>query len=429
MSKFQLILTGVFGAFILIGVLVFSFARGSATATVPIVIWGTMPSAAFNDVYFHANLDQNKIFTVQYVEKDPNTFDADFLNALASGTGPDVVLLPHEEILKQASKLFTIPYTTFAARDYQNLFVDEATLFETSQGIIAVPLTIDPLVMYWNKDTFNNASIATPPGYWDQMYTLAQNLTQKDGAFNITQSTLPLGEYNNVSNAKAIISTLLLQAGTPIVSSNGTTWQSALSSNPSGATVVPGISALSFYTEFSNAAKPYYTWNRSLPESQSMFLSGDLALYFGFASEYRSLQLKNPNLNFDVAAMPQARSSSKKITFGEMEGLAIVKNSKNIAAAYSAVVALVAQNVDSLFATELSVAPARRDLLATLPADSAQTLFWKSALQTQAWLDPDFFKTDALFRDLVNNITGGSERLEQALNDANSKLQSFLPHP
>ena len=42
MSKFQIILTGVFGFFIIVGVLVFASARGSSQVSADVVVWGTI---------------------------------------------------------------------------------------------------------------------------------------------------------------------------------------------------------------------------------------------------------------------------------------------------------------------------------------------------------------------------------------------------
>src|ERR1035437_11204405 len=118
MTKFQLILTGVFVAFILIGVLVFSFSKGSPKPVVPVVMWGTIPTDVFAKVFAATTLATDRTISLNYVQKNASTFDSDFLNALATGKGPDVVLLPQEEIFKNQSKLFTIPYANYAERDY-----------------------------------------------------------------------------------------------------------------------------------------------------------------------------------------------------------------------------------------------------------------------------------------------------------------------
>src|ERR1035437_6682001 len=108
MTKFQLILTGVFVAFILIGVLVFSFSKGSSKPVVPVIMWGTIPTDVFNKAYIATTLATDRTISLKYVQKNASTFDNDFLNALATGNGPDIVIMPQEEIFKNQSKLFTI---------------------------------------------------------------------------------------------------------------------------------------------------------------------------------------------------------------------------------------------------------------------------------------------------------------------------------
>lgn len=44
----------------------------------------------------------------------------------------------------------------------------------TKDSIIAFPLTIDPLVMYWNRDILSNAGIVKPPAYWDEIYSIVK---------------------------------------------------------------------------------------------------------------------------------------------------------------------------------------------------------------------------------------------------------------
>lgn len=425
MSKFQLILTGVFGAFIVIGVLVFSFARTNSKLVSNIVVWGTIPQEVFDSVLYQSAIGKDKTLSIRYVAKNEATFDTEFIEALASGTGPDAVMLPQEGILKNRSKLFTIPYASYPERNFKDSFIEEAELFLTPGGVLAVPLFVDPLVMYWNRDMFNNASLPKPPAFWDEFYDLSGKLTTKDGALNITKATVAFGGWKNVSNAKAIMSALLMQAGSPVVSLSGTQAVASLTQQ-SDALVTPANAALTFYSEFSNPAKPFYSWNPSLPNSQSMFISGDLATYMGFASEINSLRLKNPNLNFDVSALPQSRGSANKITFGRMEAFAIVKTSKNIPATYSAIIGLVSSDSALGFHNALKVPPARRDLLSQVPNDPYASIFYNSALWARGWLDLNQKGTDGIFQKLIESITSGRLRLEVAIAAAQGELQNLL---
>ena len=83
-----------------------------------------------------------------------------------------------------------------------------------------------------------------------------------------------------------------MQAGNPIVGPKNGSLGSAL--NNGGEKYDLG-SILQFYVDFADPVKPVYSWNKSFPRAVDAFSSEDLAIYFGFASEFRSLLNKNPN--------------------------------------------------------------------------------------------------------------------------------------
>ncbi len=428
-SKFQLIFLGIFAAFIILGVLLFAAGgRGAGGEKSNIVIWGTMPQQIFSDVYSQLPLSKSKTISVRYEEKPAANFDTLFVEALAEGIGPDVIFISHDNLLKNKNKLLNIPYSSYSERSFRDTFVEGADIFLTPEGFLALPITLDPLVMYWNRDIFTNAGLTEPPAFWDEYFNLSGKLTTKDGAFNITRSTVALGEYSNITNAKEILSALIFQAGSPIVAStNGI--PVALLASKFDLPVPPGQSALSFYTEFSNPSKQYHSWNRSLPESQTAFLAGDLAVYFGFASEYPILKLKNPNLNFDIRAFPQSsnvRTGARKVTYGTMSGMAIVKNSRNIGPAFTVMVELGNKAAAKEFSDLLSIAPIRRDLLAENQTDQNRPVFYESALSAKGWLDPDKNATETIFKNMIESVTGGRARLEAAISQANAEISALL---
>ena len=170
-------------------------------------------------------------------------------------------------------------------------------------------------------------------------FLLTGKLTTIDQNGNITDSVASFGEYDNVNNAKALLSTLIMQAGSPIVSLDNTTgsFSSSLYQKSANSALSPAVSALTFFTDYSNPKKSVYSWNSSLPDSKDSFLAGNLATYFGFASEASDIANKNPNLNFDVTTVPQTLNATAKITFGELYGFAFLKSSPNNLAAFNLV--------------------------------------------------------------------------------------------
>lgn len=395
-------------------------------------MWGTAPQAEMRSLLEQMDTIQRGILKVTYVQKSPASFDQEFTEAVATGVGPDLVMIDQDQILSERNKLYIIPFATLTDRSVKDAFIEEADLFKTSTGYLALPFVIDPLVMYWNRDLFQAAGLSKPPQYWDEFNAVTSALNKKDDAGNILQSAISFGEFANVTNAKPIISTLIMQAGNPITvigAADAATPDevTAVLDKKFSSVILPAEAALDFYTQFADPGSLLFSWNRSLPSSTSMFLSGNLATYFGFASEFDSLQSKNPNLNFDVALLPQPRASSARITFGRMTGIAVVKNSPNLASAYSSLLVLIGNKSSGIFSTLDHLPSPRRDLLASsTPQDAALTVFNTSALQSRAWFDPDPQATDQIFSDMIESIKSGSRKIGDAIGEANVEIQNLI---
>jgi len=418
-KPFQIVVLGIFGFFIVLGLLAFSgripFLGGSKNINYgKVVVWGTLPGNTMQQV-IGDKLQGVSNLSISYVQKNKTTFAGDLVEALAAGTGPDLFLVSQDEILKNINKIALIPSESMSARDFKNTFVSEGEMFLQTDGIVALPFTIDPIVMYWNRDIFTNASIAVPPVKWGEFYSMNTRVVAKDSTGNITRSFVPFGTYGNVSNAKEIVSMLMMQAGSPIVTSRDGNLTADVTSNDSQGLQGPATRAVSFFSQFSESNKDSYSWNRSLPLSQSMFEAGDLGIYFGYASEYAGIQAKNPNLNFDVAPVPQTDQSSTKITFGRVQGLAVSKASKNSTGAIYAALLLSSKEATAEVAKMMNLPPVRRDLLATAPSDPVLSIFYNEALISRAWEDPDSAKTNELFQNMIDDIGSGRQNIGDAL--------------
>jgi len=425
MSKFQIILLVVFGVFILIAVAVFSLYRGGSSSSSKVLIWGDIPSYDFETFLTNSGLNQDNSLVISYVAKSPETLESDFTEALARNIGPDLIILTQDKIWKEKDKLTLIPYKSVSERDFKDTFVEEGELFLTPEGVYALPLSLDPMVLYYNRDILSTAKQAKPIAYWDEIYDAATTLSQKDAAGNILRSAIALGEASNIPNAKSILSLLMLQAGTPIT---------ALTANGLVPTltyrfdfpVVPAESALDFYTQFSNPTRVYYSWNRSLVDAQTHFTSGDSAYYLGFASELRTLRNKNPTLNFGVTLVPQSRVSNKSITFGKIRGIAISRGTTQAGVALDAAVKLVSQS-NSLALSNVLVLPSpRRDILSVRPDDAIFSVFYDAALQAKGFLDPNPNATKSIFREMIESVTSGRARTTQAVSKAQDEFENLI---
>jgi ABC-type glycerol-3-phosphate transport system substrate-binding protein len=422
MSKFQLIFIGVFGLFILVGVAIFALGKiGSNQVASNLLVWGFLSEKDWNELANGPTLKQKKNINFTYVQKKEDTFDAEFVEALASGKGPDLFFLNQDSIFKHKDKILPIPYKVISERDFKDVFIQGGEIYLSKNGVLGLPFTVDPMVMYWNRTIFSNNGLVYPPKYWSDFYDLSAVVTKKDGALNINQSTVALGEFSNISHAKDIFSLLVMQAGGVLSKTQDGTITSTLSDN-NGVSILPAVSALNFYTEFVNPLKPFYSWNRSLPLSKNRFIFGDLAVYFGYASEVEEIQSKNPNLNFDVAKIPQSKDAKEIITFGKMNALAVSKLSRDPNSAIQAALILISKP----FITELiqltNMPPVRKDMLSVRPDSSYMSMFYESAIQSRAWIAPDKKETEKIFKEMIESVTANRRSVSESVNRASLEL-------
>ncbi len=434
-SPFQLILLGVFGLLGAGGVLFFALGGGLGGTTEevgPVLIWGTLDQAPFEQVISSMAEDDRRLAQVAYERHDARNFYNDLANAIASGRGPDLILISQEYLVQHADKVLPIPYEDLPRRTFEDSFIDEGSLFLTDQGVLGIPIAVDPLVMYWNKDMVAAAGYALAPQYWDELFTLAERITKRDDANNIQKSVIAFGEYQNVAHAKDILAALILQAGGEITyrDSQGRIVPSLASTNAEK-TQQPAQSALRFYTEFANPSKSKtYSWNRSLPNSRDAFAAGDVALYIGFASELGLLRSQNPNLNLGVAPIPQIRGGGKTVTYAEMQAFAIPRGSLNVGGARLVAFVLAAASPSQLLASVRGTpSPNRQALIenaASTTASTADAVFRDAALISRGWYDPNPIRTEQVFRGMIEGVTSGALRLGDAILEGDKALLELV---
>lgn len=445
-TPFQLILLAVFGALGVAGVLVFALVvgGGSGTGVGEVTVWGTFEEARVQAVLRAASETDDRLNGVTYERKDSATFQADLTDALASGTGPDLFFMSQDWAVHDAPKTTHIAFNSLSQTQFQNTFLSAAEPFIGSDGIIAVPVVADPLVLFWNRDLLANAGMTAPPKYWDEFLGAVSKLTVKGDSGVIQKSGLAMGEYRNIANAKDILAILILQAGGSLTNTDPSTGRlfSALAPQQ-GQSNQASLAALRFYTEFADPSADDYSWNRSLPEAMTAFAQGDVALYVGHASESALIRQTNPNLSFAMAALPQVRSAEHPKDFATVYGLAIPRTARNPQGALTVAYIFASPTISQGLGTVLGMGSALRGvaaastqvkatepgtldaLLATAPK-SEQDLINSQSYISQSWRDPDPVATDDIFRAMIEDTVSGALKPQDALSRADKSFNQLL---
>ena len=428
-SIFRLGLLIFFGVLLLLGVVSFATYRGGGSPAEqlgPVTIWGTFDKRSFDRYLVFARESNEALERVTYRQFEEATFHQDILEALASGQSPDLLFIKDQDLYRYLDKIYTMTVDSYPRSLFEDNFVDGAGVFLQNGGVVGLPLASDPLVMLWNRDLFASAGIARPPASWRDFFELTERLSVVDDSLTVRQSAISFGETANVDHFKAIIATLLLQLGNPIVTYNQSARaQAVLEGNQN---IESAHQALRFYTEFSDASKSVYSWNRAMPDSQDAFLSGKLAVYFAPVSTIAALRLKNPNLNFAVAEIPTVDDalSTRKSVYAPVYGFIIPKVASNLNGAFQSAVALTANDPMREFATANNLAPVRRDLISEPSQETFQEIIKRESLYGQTFLDPDPVQSQEILERMVEYITSGQRSIDNALYQSSAELNNLF---
>jgi ABC-type glycerol-3-phosphate transport system substrate-binding protein len=427
MSKFQIIVLGLFAFLAVGGLIFFSVYKGNTSAGPgTMIIWGTLDRATIN-TYAEALLKQaGEKTAVKYFQIPKNQLYQAYLESFSNGNGPDLLLISQDQYIQFSNKLYLIPYQELSQAAFKSAYISGDNIFLQGQGMSAIPFTVDPLVMYWNKDLFKNALIPNPPALWSDITPMAGKLTQKDAALSITTSAVGLGEYRNIPHAKEILSLLMMQTGNDITQYGIQGLSSSISSGGDS------TAALAYYTQFANPLKQTYSWNRALPDAKTLFIQNHLGMYFGYVSEFGDITQKNPNLNFDVSLIPQSQATNGgqpiRATYANFYGLALARTSRDTTSAIKIAKLFGSQNGSLLWSQMTGLPSDRRDSLNFSSSNAVTATFATSAFWSIAWFDPNPYQTDIIFGTMIENITSGRSSYGEAVQQADKEMENIL-HP
>lgn len=431
MRPFEIGLIGVFSVVAIVGILFLALfqTRPSDDELLygdRVTIWGTLSAAEMNQFLLGASQDISALQVVNYTYVDPRSFENTFVNAIAEGRSPDLIVIPHTMLALLRTKLTPISTETIPVRAFRDSYIDGAEIFLRGDGVYGIPFAVDPLVMYWNRDVFSSGGLTQPPRTWEALVSqTVPTLTRKNTSAEILQSAVAFGEYTNVLHAKRILSLLLLQTGSSIVNEESGRYRVTIADKPSGA-LAYGDAVFSFYTQFATPSRETYSWNRSKPLDRSAFIGGTLALYFGLGSEWRTIDRENPNLNYDVARVPQGSDATALRTYGDFYAFAIPRASGRAQGAFAVASLFSSPAYAEKLSDAYNFAPVHRALLATTPPDPIAEVLYQSAVVARGWLDPNPQRSDEVFRSAIENILSGGTRAQGVLTDTVQLLENLF---
>lgn len=380
-------------------------------------------------------------------------YEMAILHALAEDRGPDILSIHNTWVRKYQSKLAEMPERTIMAQlvdvgtlkseiipqtitnvspsiqQIRNAFVDVvASDVILENKVYALPLSVDTLAMYYNRDLLNQARITEPQKFWNRTFQEnVRDLTRQDINLDIVQSGIALGGHDNIERATDILSILMMQNGATMMSGGSVTFQ-RIPAHLADSGYNPGLNALRFYIDFASPNKEVYAWNDTLPNSVEMFSQGNLAIMFGYSYHLPIIKSLAPRLNFSIAKLPQIEGAPE-VNFANYWVEAVSAKSEYINEAWDFIKFATSEQRVVSYLDKTNKPPALRSLIdSQIEKNEEIAVFIDQLFTAKSWYkgkNPEAAEA-AMLRvirealndeeNLMNILNAGASRVNQTIN-------------
>lgn len=390
--------------------------------------------------------------SIDYRKLRLEEFEPELINALAEDRGPDIFSIRNTWVNKYTSKIKPLPEKTTMAYEVtqKSLGVKQETIIEVRENksitpsqlektfvevvykdvvnnneIYGLPLSVDTLVLFYNKDLFNTAGLPLPPTFWPDVQQSVNSLTFQNNEGELIQSGIALGTANNVEYSEDILSLLMMQNGAQMAAGNRVTFGSV----PPGGdrSYNPGPEALIFYTDFANPGKEVYTWNGSFPNSIDAFAEGRVAIMFGYHEDIAKLEAKRQGkLNFGITGAPQIQNRPSEINFARYWVHTVSNKSKNENAAWDFIQFITHEKRATLYLEKTGKPTALRSLITEQIEDDDLEVFASQLLTAQSWYHGNEASiVESAFSEMIETVLETGDTKE-AVKLSTQKIQQTL---
>lgn len=406
---------------------------------------------------FQEIIDKYKVIhpniTINYRKLRYEEYESELLNALAEDRGPDMLSIHNTWLRKYQNKLAPMPASitmaypieqgsikkevvpvlktakSLSLSDLKNLFIDTVyndVVLDDNQ-IYGLPLSVDTLVLYYNRDLLNNAGITQAPQYWNKEFQQnVKKMTKQDPVQGIIQSGIALGGSNNINRFSDVLSVLMMQNGATMMDGKQVMFN-AIPPAGQDKKYNPGLEALRFYIDFSNPGKEVYSWNESLPNSLEMFTSGKLAMMFGYSYDLATIKAQAPKLNFSISKLPQIEGSPVEVNFANYWVESVSKKSKYQNESWDFIQFAAKEEQAKTYLAKTKKPTALRSLVNTQKEDDELGVFASQLLTAKSWYrGKDAVAAEAALGEMINSARQNTEKILDAINTGAAKVQQTV---
>ena len=408
---------------------------------------------AYQSKHPHIKIKYKKFTDIQEYEQL-------LINEIAEGEGPDIFTIKNSWIKKHQKKITPLPIGKTAAPLNPQIFAD--TFFHVAtkdlvieQQIYGIPLYIDTLALYYNKQIFrdNITNTDTPGSTWPEIKKQVSVITKENNSIErFALSGIAMGRSQNILRAQDIFYSLMLEHEVDIFN---TAQNRSIVANQKGVNeetnkpFFPFLESLKLYSSFGNSKYKNYSWNELItafaPELKEidLFLKGKVAMIFGYSYLYEDLlsirqQLQKQSHSviktedIGITEFPQIKSFQET---GKRDSLAIYfpitvsRNSKHALEAWNFIQYLSSKEALQDYHEKTKKLSSRKDLIDEQIIEPIYGVFAKQVSYAKSF--PKKFPINANFLDQVfglaiENAVKNKLTLEKITQKAQERINCQL---
>lgn len=401
------------------------FSDRESSEPVTLQFWGVFDSQQYYEDAINKFKTLRPNVNIVYKQINYENYQQELINSFAAGTGPDIFLMHHSWLPKYKNLIQPLPLPQteeekplMTVNDFKTQFVDVAAndLIDGDR-IYAMPLYVDNLGLYYNRDIFNGAGISSPPKTYEDFNSVVGQLTKLDFNGNIEKSGAAIGTAQNINRSTDILMMLMLQSGVKM-NEDDTTRADFTGGNNRNATQT----ALQYYTDFANPQKQVYTWNPQQQYSIDAFINGNTAMMFNYSHHIKTIRDKSARFNFSVAPVPQISNAQFGVTYASYWAPTVAKSSRAGKAAWEFLTFLGSPTGAASYINLSGRPSARRDFIEQQRSDPDLGPFAVQALSARSWKQIDNVAIEKIFAKMIEDINFDRADFDEALRKAENDI-------
>ncbi|MCC9077730.1 sugar ABC transporter substrate-binding protein [Litorilinea aerophila] len=260
------------------------------------------------------------------LEAVPQEYGTKLLAQLAAGTAPDIFQVGDGDVAKFVARDVVEPLEPYIngnnPLDMDVFFPNVAQFGIVNGQVYYLTKDYSPLVLYYNKDLFDEAGLDYPTTAWtwDDLLTAAQALTVRDDSGQVTRWGIQLPDtWGDLYWLRGILP-IIYQGGGSVISEDGTTVQGHINSPET-------VAALEWYVALfkEHGVAPDNADLEALA-GVDLFQNGMVAMVWTGRWPLKDY-LANESLNFGVSGLPTGPAGKANVLC--WAGFALNKASEN----------------------------------------------------------------------------------------------------